>query len=111
MAARDDRERALYIISVAAELAVSVAPEVFSGCKRLFHGFTRDLDLEIRAVRLTALGPAAASRSSISCPINSNSSASTTPTAGSASTSARSWAGSKAPSSCPDRRAASKAIP
>ena len=32
------------------ELAVSVAPVVLSAGKRLFEGFTRDLDLEIRSV-------------------------------------------------------------
>ena len=32
------------------ELVVSVAPVVLSGGKRLFEGFTRDLDLEIRSV-------------------------------------------------------------
>ena len=33
------------------ELVVSIAPVVLSGGKRLFDGFTRDLDLEIRSVR------------------------------------------------------------
>ena len=32
------------------ELVVSVAPVVLSGGKRLFEGFTRDLDLEILSV-------------------------------------------------------------
>jgi dihydrofolate reductase len=32
------------------ELVVSIAPVVLSGGKRLFDGFTRDLDLEIRSV-------------------------------------------------------------
>jgi dihydrofolate reductase len=36
------------------ELAVSVAPVVLSGGKRLFEGFTRDLDLEIRSVHHSA---------------------------------------------------------
>jgi dihydrofolate reductase len=33
------------------ELAITVAPVVLSGGKRLFEGFERDLDLEILAVR------------------------------------------------------------
>ena len=32
------------------DLVISVAPVVLSGGKRLFEGFTRDLDLEIRSV-------------------------------------------------------------
>ena len=36
------------------ELAVSVAPVVLSGGKRLFEGFTRDLDLEILSVHHSA---------------------------------------------------------
>lgn len=32
------------------ELAISVAPVIPGGGKRLFDGFTRDLDLEVRQV-------------------------------------------------------------